>query len=123
VKALGGYTGGSELVGLELRNGDHRVESSEHEALELFVRAVLPVATGKTVYGGYYWHSRLSARMTTHDIRSVTVCMHYVYAASAAELSNERALAKIATPRHEEWRQLHTRVLERSREIPAITGR
>jgi hypothetical protein len=96
VQSLSGYAGRAELVGLELRNDDDGVESSEGEALELLVHAVLPTATGKTVYGGYYGHSRLAARMSTHDIGPVTVCMHYVYAARAAERPDERALVEVA---------------------------
>jgi hypothetical protein len=61
-------TARAKLVGLRPGDGDHCVEPAEHEPLEPFVAAVLPSATSETMYGGYYWHIRLMARMSTHDI-------------------------------------------------------
>jgi hypothetical protein len=123
VETLGGYPEGAELVGLELRNGDHCVESTERESLELFVRSVLQATTGKTVYGGYYRHTGLTSGMATYEIRSVTMCMHYVYAAAIAESADERALLKIAASWHDQRHQLDVCLLEQGREIPAISRR
>ena len=111
------------MVGLELRNGHHCVESTECDALESFVGAVLQAATGKTVYGGYYRHPRRMAGSTAYQIRSVTVCMHYVYAARTAESPNELLLSKIASAAHDQWHQLHVRVVERGGEVPPVCGR
>lgn len=78
--ALRGDPAGAELVGLRTGDGDHGVESPKGESLEPFVCAVLPSATGETVYGGYYRHARLVAGMAANNVGSVTMCVHDTYA-------------------------------------------
>jgi hypothetical protein len=68
VEAARRHPARAELVGLRSRDGDDGVEPPKCESLQRFVPAVLPPATGKTVYGGYYWHVGLMARMATYDV-------------------------------------------------------
>jgi hypothetical protein len=53
---------------LRAGDGDNGVEAAEGEPLQPFVAAVLPSATGKTVYSGYYRHARFVACVTANDV-------------------------------------------------------
>jgi hypothetical protein len=68
VEAARRNAAGAELVGLGLGDRDDGVEAPKGEPLEHFVSAILPSATGETVYGGYYRQIRLMARVAAHDV-------------------------------------------------------
>jgi hypothetical protein len=48
------------------------------------------------------------------------MCVHYIYAARAAESPDERSLAKIPAAGNRQRYQLHIGVLERCGEIPPV---
>ena len=121
MEALVRNAAGAELIGLRSRDGDDGIESAEDESLEGFIRAVLQSATGKTVYGGYYWNFQFVPSVSAYDIRPVTMCVDDVYGSRAAKAPNERQLAQVAAPGDDERHQLHVRVLERGGKVPPVS--
>jgi hypothetical protein len=72
------------------------------------------------VYGGYYRDFRFMSGVSAHDIRPVTMCVDDVYGPRATDPADERPLAQISAPRHDERHQVYVRVLERGGKVPAV---